>query len=793
MAIISGVTVNWKLSPRMITIPAPTTSITLEDLQDTLLDIEDSEEGISFPKLRDTSGGENLGGGVSVGWTMQLNNAQIAFEARTTPVSGGLVTANDSLGTMLMAASASFISWGVQPGATVINFTDGSVCSVLSILSETSLKNSSLKSGNDNTWTVGDSFKIYNEIQCSVAGGNLVAVDSVGNSISPILATAFVQVLKTSSSSATLQELESIQHSSFSGGITIDVLSSYSGTEFPTGTPQQPVNNILDALSIAQLRGLSQFFILGNLTLSDAISLDGFSFIGESQNKTLITIDSSANVPNCEFYNSTIQGTLDGSSVLKDCKILNLNYVDGEIENCLLDGTITLFNDASLINCFTGGASGQPTINMGSSGANLSIKYFSGDLKITNKSGPENVNIDLSSGKIILDNTIINGTVIIRGIGELEDNSSGTALVISHYLTNPYNIRKNLINLIESQRPHHTGSGQIFYWDPTSGDDTKDGISEATAFKTFAKCHSMVNDWGHDIIYGIANNTSGPTITTENLTITKNMVFVRGPGFNFHIHSTSATPSGAVVFIAGKGVELSGFHVEAENAGPNVDGILITGQACYLKNIWVEDCTGNGIILKDTFTGYEEIPLRIFELNNVRCEYNMGHGLVFGGNVKHCKIVDGSFSENGLSGITFSSSGNAEIDIMHSNFLENGQYGIDINQYSKNIIIEPNCVFSENASGNIKDLGIDTLNQYSIDKTDIASAVWNSLKNSFNLSGSFGEILNNLNDEAFGKWVLNPTAKTLTLYKSDGISILKTFNLTDTSLTVPVFIERTPI
>lgn len=46
-------------------------------------------------------------------------------------------------------------------------------------------------------------------------------------------------------------------------------------------------------------------------------------------------------------------------------------------------------------------------------------------------------------------------------------------------------------------------------------------------------------------------------------------------------------------------------------------------------------------------------------------------------------------------------------------------------------------------------------------------------------------------DEAFGKWVLNPTAKTLTLYKSAG-GILKVFNLTETSETMPAFIERVP-
>ena len=50
-----------------------------------------------------------------------------------------------------------------------------------------------------------------------------------------------------------------------------------------------------------------------------------------------------------------------------------------------------------------------------------------------------------------------------------------------------------------------------------------------------------------------------------------------------------------------------------------------------------------------------------------------------------------------------------------------------------------------------------------------------------------------LKDEALGKWVLDPTAKTLTLYRADGVTVLKAFNLADTQTAVPAFISRTPI
>ena len=49
-----------------------------------------------------------------------------------------------------------------------------------------------------------------------------------------------------------------------------------------------------------------------------------------------------------------------------------------------------------------------------------------------------------------------------------------------------------------------------------------------------------------------------------------------------------------------------------------------------------------------------------------------------------------------------------------------------------------------------------------------------------------------LHNEALGKWIIDPVARTLTLYKIDGINILKTFTLGETSSSVPVFISRTP-
>jgi hypothetical protein len=49
-----------------------------------------------------------------------------------------------------------------------------------------------------------------------------------------------------------------------------------------------------------------------------------------------------------------------------------------------------------------------------------------------------------------------------------------------------------------------------------------------------------------------------------------------------------------------------------------------------------------------------------------------------------------------------------------------------------------------------------------------------------------------LRDEALGKWTINPSASTLTLLRADGITVLKTFSLANTSDQLPAYISRTP-
>jgi hypothetical protein len=454
VAFRSDVTVDWSVSPRIITVQAPSDEITVQDLVDTCRELEQQSANMVYEELIKSSltgGKQPLGGGTLVGITTTLNDAQVAFEARTQPAEEGTVTSAGI--NVLTDNTADFESAGVARGSMVINLTDGSISDVLDVIDANNLTVVGLTEGTENDFDVGEAYMVWNIDTVTVSGGNLVAVDDVGGDLAPILPTWGTQVNRTSSSSATLQELEAVQFSSYNGGVTVDLTSTYTGTLFPVGTAQEPVNNFSDALDIADERGFNTFFVVGNATVDTGLDFTDMVFVGQGISLSTLTLAAAADFTNAEFKNATIVGTLDGNSTARDCQIGNINYITGVVCDCILAGTIVLSGSqmAQFINCVSGvPGTGTPVIDMGGDGPELSVRNYAGGLKIINKSGTDNVSIDMNSGQVILDSTVTAGTLVVRGISKLVDNSVG-ATVSSNDLLQPadMNDAASRIGLVE--------------------------------------------------------------------------------------------------------------------------------------------------------------------------------------------------------------------------------------------------------------------------------------------------------------------------------------------------------
>lgn len=232
--------------------------------------------------------------------------------------------------------------------------------------------------------------------------------------------------------SAGLISSPDIEYSSFNERVTVDTVNGFSGTLYPIGTMRKPVNNLMDAKIIAQYRGFETIFVIGDITFANTDIIDGFTFVGQNPIKSHFELTAGLSSIGCEFIDATINGVLDGNSTINNCVVDDLTYIEGIIKNSILRGTIVLAGGTTtnILDCHDGIAGDdKPIIDMGGSGQGLTVGGYSGELEIRNKTGTDKISIDLLSGEVVLDSTVANGEIDIRGVGRLIDNSTGTAIV----------------------------------------------------------------------------------------------------------------------------------------------------------------------------------------------------------------------------------------------------------------------------------------------------------------------------------------------------------------------------
>ena len=224
----ADITVRWGLSPRIITVDSPSVTVSIQDLHDTLKsntlpagEADDSMDNMDDTSIIDSAGKEDLGGGLEVGITATLQNAQLAFEKVVNKLETGTITTGDATGTLLIDSTATFITNLVQRGDTIVNHDDNSsVATVLAIVSENELIVDGLVGGSINQFTFGDAYDVFELRACTVTGGNLVAVDDVGDPLNTILPTFGTHVTLSASTSATLVDGD-ISQQIVEGNITV--------------------------------------------------------------------------------------------------------------------------------------------------------------------------------------------------------------------------------------------------------------------------------------------------------------------------------------------------------------------------------------------------------------------------------------------------------------------------------------------------------------------------------------------------------------------------------------------
>lgn len=294
--------------------------------------------------------------------------------------------------------------------------------------------------------------------------------------------------------------------------------------------------------------------------------------------------------------------------------------------------------------------------------------------------------------------------------------------------------------MLESLRGRNRSVGTVYYWNPTSGSNSNDGLSPANAVATFSQAQSLATAGAGDIIFALATASGGITTSTEVISIVKAGIKVRGPGYQFQL--VPSTSGSDTVTIGTDSVEFEGFYVKTA-AGGTDNGIVVTGDNCLIKDCWVDSVTGNGIDISSS--SRTQVDTCVVEDAGVV-------GINIGASTTKLNVKQTLVSGSGTDGIKLSGSGITD-NILETNLIFNNTgNGINIDTGVTRTGIRLNHTIAQNGT-NITDAGTDTFQDTSgtITQGDIDSivdGVWDEVIGSHLTAGTAGRTLKDAKTKA---------------------------------------------
>ena len=202
------------------------------------------------------------------------------------------------------------------------------------------------------------------------------------------------------------------------------------------GIEDNPVDNETDALLLAVALGVKAFKLTGTLTL--ATTYDGWTF--EKSDENGIIAFNSQSVERCLFIGLQCSGALAAAPVRRnvytECVILAVTEFAAVCERCRFLLNIAIADNIAFQahRCSNGTANpaGRPVFDFSAhtgGSASLTISDWSGPIEFSGIAiaGP-NINFN-GIGDIVIAASCSEGTFDLQGVGNLDDQSTGNAVV----------------------------------------------------------------------------------------------------------------------------------------------------------------------------------------------------------------------------------------------------------------------------------------------------------------------------------------------------------------------------
>jgi hypothetical protein len=342
------------------------------------------------------------------------------------------------------------------------------------------------------------------------------------------------------------------------------------------------------------------------------------------------------------------------------------------------------------------------------------------------RSGPDTVICTVSGGNVVAVNQYGNNPIYPTAFTQITISQSSSPTLIQS--SSDY----AMMYMIEALRGRKSAVGSIFYWNPTTGSDSNDGISPANAVATFSKAQSLATAGAGDIVFALATASGGVTTTSEKINITKAGLKVRGAGYAFQM--VPVTSGQATVAITGDSIEFEGFYVKSANGGSD-NGITVTGDNVLIKDCWVNSVTGNGIEISSSART---------QIDTCAIEDSDGTGIKIGNGTTNLKVRQSIISGNGADGADLAGTGLTDNIFENNLIFNNTGYGVDVGSGVTRTGVRLNHTFSGNTLGATRDLGTGTFIETpagGASATDIADAVWDEVIAGHATAGTAGQVL----------------------------------------------------
>ena len=224
------------------------------------------------------------------------------------------------------------------------------------------------------------------------------------------------------------------------------------GLEQAIGNFKRPVNNLADAFTIATRDDINAYRIKGTFTLDR--DYPNWTFEGWGSKTDVIINFGGFSIDDTLFENIQLLGTMTGMAEFVNCDLGAIVGFSGLARHCGLSSTIqtAVSTTLTMTECYSLVAgTGTPVLDDGNN-SQLNLRSYTGGIQLDNFTAGSTGTIDLVSGHIIIDSTCTGGTLVVRGVGQLTDNSTGTT-VISNGLVEGEDVslvRKILANHMET-------------------------------------------------------------------------------------------------------------------------------------------------------------------------------------------------------------------------------------------------------------------------------------------------------------------------------------------------------